>query len=147
MPVPIGRVRMSASSGLEPAFAHNAVGRDLAGHRKPERQIRAFARMATDQRHALAIETGARAGQKLEQILLHLCRSACRYHRGGERIARCAAHGEHVVERMIGGDLAEHIGVIDEGTEKVDGLHQVLSGRRDQHRGVVGCGKPDNHIG
>ena len=58
---------------LEPALADDALRRDLAGDREAERKL-ALARMTADQRHALAVEAGARAGEQLEQRLLDLPR-------------------------------------------------------------------------
>jgi len=59
---------------------------------------------------------------------------------------RRAAHREHIVERVIGGDLAEHIGVVDEGTEEVDSLHQREVGSDLVNPGVIGLIEADKEI-
>jgi hypothetical protein len=133
-PVPSGRVRTSASPALSPPLRAR-VRRDLAGDREAERKL-ALARMAADQRHTLAVEAGARAGEQLEQRLLDLSRGSRRHHRGRERVARLAAHREHVVERMVRGDLAEDIRSSMKARKKSTVCTRCLPRRRD-HGGIV----------
>ena len=102
--------------------------------------------MSADQRHPFAVETGARAGQKLEQRLLDLGGGARRHDRGRQRMTRHAAHREDVAQRMVGGDLAEHIRIVDEGAKKIDSLHQMAALTRCNHRRIVGRVEADDHI-
>ena len=47
---------------------------------------------------------------------------------------------------MRGGDLAEDIGVIEEGAEMIDTLHHRHARRRQGHGGIVGLGHADRNI-
>ena len=63
-----------------------------------------------------------------------------------QRAHRPAAHGIHIAQRVGGGDLAEDIGVVDDGREEVDRLDQRQLRRELIHSGVVGCVEADEHI-
>src|SRR5579859_2072973 len=56
----------------------------------------------------------------------------------GHRGERLPAHGVNVAERVGGGDLAEGVGVVDDGRKEVDRLYERLVGRELIHSGVVG---------
>ena len=47
---------------------------------------------------------------------------------------------------MVGGDLPEHEGVVDDGPEGVDGAHQHLARRHPHHGGVVGGVEAEEHV-
>ena len=57
-----------------------------------------------------------------------------------------AAHGVDVAQRVGGGNLSEDIGVIDDGREEVDRLHERQLGRELIHSGVVGCVEADQNV-
>ena len=134
-------------AGPQSRFAENLDRLDIAGHRQSERQFRALAGMTADQRNAVAVEAGACAGQKLEQGFPDLAGARRGNDGGRQRVTRLAAHGVDVAQRMVGGDLAEHIRIVHERAEEIDGLHQVAPRAWRRHRGIVGRVEADHHIG
>src|SRR6202035_2656208 len=60
-----------------------------------------------------------------------------------ERGQRAAAHGIDIAEGVGGGDLAESVRVVDDGSEEIDGLHQRLIRRDLIYSGVVGVVEAD----
>ena len=64
----------------------------------------------------------------------------------GQRSQRLSTHGIDVAERVGGGDLAEGIGIVHDGREKIHRLHQRRLGREQIHAGVVGVIEADQHI-
>ena len=65
----------------------------------------------------------------------------------GERAQGTAAHGVDVAEGVGGGDLAEGVGIVDDGREEIDGLHQRQVGGDQIHSGVVGGVEADQDLG
>ena len=64
----------------------------------------------------------------------------------GQREQRDAAHREHVVERVRGGDRAEVGRVVDDGREEVDREHERSLVVEAVDRGVVGRIEPDEQV-
>ena len=56
------------------------------------------------------------------------------------------AHSIDIAQRISGGDLAENIGVIDDGSEKIDGVDDGEVGPETIHPRVVGGFRSDQHI-
>src|SRR4030095_16742458 len=56
------------------------------------------------------------------------------------------AHGVDIAQRIGGGDLAENIGVIDDGGEKIDGVDDGEVGPKTIHPRVVGSFRSDQHV-
>src|ERR1039458_9314943 len=65
----------------------------------------------------------------------------------GERRDGAAAHGVDIAQGVGGGDGAEGIRVIDDGSEEVDGLHQGQVRRDLIDAGVIGGIEADQHVG
>ncbi len=89
----------------------------------------------------------ARARQHLEEILFHQPLGGGRHDGQRQRAVGGGAHRPDVAQRMDGGDLAEHVGVVDEGAKEIDRLHQRLAGRHLDHRRIVGCVEADRDAG
>ena len=62
-------------------------------------------------------------------------------------LMRPAAHRVNIAERVGGRNLAEDVGIVNNGREEVDRLHQRQLGRELIHSGVVGCVEADQNIG
>ncbi len=58
-----------------------------------------------------------------------------------------AAHGEHVVQCVRGGDRAEVVRVVDDRREEVDGEDEGPLVVEPVHGGVVGRVEPDEQVG
>ena len=65
------------------------------------------------------------------------------YRRG--RVRR-GAHGKNIAQRMVGGDLAEAVRVVDQCAKKIYGLNLGFAGRNAHQRGVVGRRQTDEHV-
>ena len=131
-------------AGSCPALAQDAVWIDRAIDREAERQFRPFRAMPASEHGAGVLEHVEPAAQDLEQILLDLVLGAIRHGGDGQRARRLAAHGIDVAERVIGGDAAEQVGIVDERAEEVDGLDQHAVARgRGEDGGIVGGIEPD----
>ena len=59
---------------------------------------------------------------------------------------RLAAHGVDIAQRIGRGDGAERVRIVDNGGEKIDGLHQGELRRQLVHAGIVGRVKPYQHV-
>ena len=64
----------------------------------------------------------------------------------GQRGQRLSTHGVDVAERVGRSDLAEGVGIVHDGREKIHGLHERRVGREQIHAGVVGVIEADWHI-
>ena len=58
-----------------------------------------------------------------------------------------SAHGVDVAQGVGGGDLAECVGIVDDGREEVDGLHQREVGSDFVNAGVVGVIEANQNVG
>ena len=58
-----------------------------------------------------------------------------------------AAHGVDIAQRVGGRNLAEDVGVVDDGRKEIDRLDERQLGRELIHAGVVGCIEADQHVG
>ncbi len=63
-----------------------------------------------------------------------------------ERSQRLSSHGVNVAERVGGGDLAEGVGIVHDGREKIHRLDERRLGREQIHAGVVGMIEADQNI-
>ncbi len=61
----------------------------------------------------------------------------------GERGEGPSSHGIDVAKGVGGGDLAEGVGIVDDGREEVDGLNERLVRSELIHSGVVGVIEAD----
>ena len=60
---------------------------------------------------------------------------------------RLSAHGIHVAERVVGRDLAEGVGIVDDGAEIVDRLQREFFAADIDERRVIGRVEPDDYVG
>src|SRR5262252_1191868 len=60
---------------------------------------------------------------------------------------RFTAHGIDIAQRISSGDLAKNIRVIDDGSEKIDGVDDGEVGTKTIHARVVGGFGSDQHVG
>ena len=58
-----------------------------------------------------------------------------------------AAHGVNIAQRIGGGNLAEQIGIVDDGCEKIHRVDDGQVGPQSKHAGVVGGFGADQHVG
>ena len=58
-----------------------------------------------------------------------------------------ATHGIDVGEGIRGCDLSEEIGVVDDGSEEIEGLDKCQVRRNSVNGGVIGAGRSDEEIG
>ena len=58
-----------------------------------------------------------------------------------------AAHGVDVAQRIGGGDLAEGVGVVHDGSEEIDRLHQRKPRGDFVDAGIVGVIEADQNVG
>ena len=138
-----GLVRISTSPARMPLLRRTprAIHQTVDG--EAERELGAFAGVSADQR-------AAGLAQELRWRRPSWRRGPPRpwppAHRGSWRwrapICGCAAHGKDVAERVVGGDLAEQIGIVDDGAEIIDGLHGKLRPAGVDDRGVVRASRP-----
>ena len=130
VPVPIGLVRISASPGRSPPLRSAVAAETSPLTAKPSASSApSLVWPPTSAQPAVAQHlVGARHHRR--QVGLDLGFEPVRHGGDRERGLRLAAHGVDVAERMIGGDLAEHVGVVDDGAEIVDGLHARAARRR-----------------
>jgi len=61
----------------------------------------------------------------------------------GQRSQRLPTHGVYVAESIGRGDLAEGVGIVHDGREKIHRLNQCRLGREQIHAGVVGVIEAD----
>ena len=64
-----------------------------------------------------------------------------------ERGERLATHGVHVAERVGRGNGPKGIGIVDDGGEEIDGLHEGLALVEAIDAGVVGEVEADEQVG
>src|SRR5258708_22080401 len=64
----------------------------------------------------------------------------------GQRTDGAASHGVDITKRVDRRNLSEGVRVIDDGSEKIYGLHQGKLGRNLIDAGVIGGGKADKNI-
>ena len=114
VPVPSGLVRISLSPGSHATLAQQArrVGQAVDGEAHGE--FGALAGMAADQRRIGLVQHLQCAGHELLQQVLHFGFEAERDADDRQRRLRLAAHGEDVAQAVVGGDLAEHIRIVDQ---------------------------------
>ena len=63
-----------------------------------------------------------------------------------QRSQRLTTHGVDVAERVGGGDLAEDVGIVDDGSEEVDRLDERRLRRELIHAGIVGMIEADQNV-
>ena len=111
-----------------------------AGNGVAEFDLRIADAVSTDHRAARLHHLAQPAGENLlEYLHVALLGEADQ----GQRRDRPAAHGINIAERVGGRDLAEGVGVVDDGREEVHRLHQRQLGRELIHSGVVGFVEAD----
>ena len=82
----------------------------------------------------------------MRQVVLNFAFKSERQGDDGKRRLRFAAHGENIAHGMVGGDLAENVGVVDEGPEGVHCMDHHLAFGDPYHGGVIGFMQADQHI-
>ena len=131
------------SPGLAPSLARTLFGMDQAGDRISELGFVIANAVAADDGASGFHHLRKAAGQNaLENFEIAFFGEADQR----ERSQRTSAHGVDVAQRVGGGDLSEGVGIVDDGREEVDGLHQRGVGRDLIHSGVVGVIEADQHI-
>ena len=113
-------------------FIHQAVDG------KAQRQLLALAAVAADQTAAGRVQHLDRALHQRVQQLLGLALQArwnCRDRGGG--LWR-GSHGKQVAQRMVGGDAAKAVRVVDEGAKEIHALHQRLASRHAHDGCIIG---------
>ena len=65
----------------------------------------------------------------------------------GQRGDGASAHGVYVAQGIGGGDLAEGVGVVDDGREEIDSLHQRDIGGDFVDAGIIGMIEADQTFG
>ena len=133
---------------LHALFAHEPlhVFVDEAVDGKTQRQFLAFTAVATHQGAAGGIEHFNRTGHRLDQFVLDFAFQPWRHGGHGHGGLGLGTHGKNIPQSVVGGDFAQQIRVVNEGSEKVDALHQHLARRHAHHGGIVGGLEPDQHI-
>ena len=96
--------------------------------------------MAPHQRAACRIEHLHRTSHELRQQALGLAVQARRYHGNGRGGVRRSAHRKNIAQRVVGGNLAEAVGVVDKRAEKIYGLHLRFAWGNAHQRRVIGRG-------
>ena len=111
-------------TGPQTALAQHPVRRDESIHGQTEGQFGAFAGVPAGQ-HRPAFRNHLQGpAHHVVKGLLHDPLAPVGHGCNRQDRLRLGPHGEQVPQRMIGRDLTEHIGVIDEGAEIVDALCQ-----------------------
>jgi hypothetical protein len=90
-----------------------------AVHRETHSQFGALAGMAADQRRFGLVQHFQRARHEMQQQVLHFRFEAERDADDRQRGLRLTAHGEDVAQAVVGGDLPEHIRIVDQGTKEI----------------------------
>ena len=132
-----GLGQQQSVSGPQAALAHDVIRINQPVDRKAQCQLAAFAGMAADQRAAGFIQHFHGAGHHLVNHVFHLGLYAIGHGRNGGSTLSFGAHGKHVAQGVIGGNPAEHIGVVNKGAKEIDGVNHRLSGWDGQYGGVV----------
>ena len=86
------------------------------------------------------------AGHHHRQIVLDLGLDTVGNRGDRERGLRLGAHGVDVAQRMVGGDLAEQVRIIDDRAEVVDRVHGKAWAAGIDNSGVVGRIEADHDI-
>ena len=129
-PVPSGLVRISASPALRPLLRQSRSGTAVPLTVRPKASSAPSPGMAADQHRARLLQRLGGAGQELHEIGLDLRFGAVGQRDDGQRGLRRGTHGVEIAQAVIGGDAAEEIGIVDEGAEEIDALHQQLIARQ-----------------
>ena len=131
---------------FQSALAQHGVARNQSVDREPEREFRAFARVPADERAVGITQHLVGAGHHLRQIGLDLGLDAVGHGGDRERRLRLGAHREDVAQGVVRGDLAEQVGVIDDGAEVVDAVHCEARPTGFDHGSIIGRIEPDQHV-
>ena len=133
---------------LHAALAHHAVHLfiDQAVDGKAQGQLCPFARVPAHQGAACGVQHLDGATHHLGQQVFDFALQAWGHgDHGGGRLW-LGPHGKNITQRVVGGHLAEQIGVVDEGPEKVHRLHHGHARRHAHHGRIVGRVQADQYI-
>ena len=143
-PVPSALVNSRRSPGWAPPLVKMRLGIDEAGDGISELGFFVADAVAADHR-ALGLHHFRKAAG--QDLLQHFEVAVGRETNVSQRGDGTAAHGVDVAQGVGGGDLAESVGVVHDGREEIDGLHQRGVGRDPVDAGVVGVIEADQNVG
>ena len=105
---------------MQSAFRQQPLG--CAGEgRETHREFGAFRGVSASQADTVLAEHRDSPRHHLEQLLLHQRIGHQRHGDESQRIARHRVHRVKVVQRVVRGDAAEPVGIIDHGAEGIAG--------------------------
>ena len=134
-----------AIAHAHPGLAQHAIWIDRAVDGETQRQLGAFAAVSADQHCARLLQHIEAAAQHLVELLLDLVLRPVGDGCGRQCGQRLGAHRVDVAQRMIGGNAAEEVWVVNQCAKEIDGLHEQLALRWRDHRGIVGHAEADLH--
>ena len=146
VPVPIGLVRMSASPGRSPPLRNAAARETSPLTAKPSASSAPSLVWPPTSAQPASRSTSLAPAIIADEVGLDLGFEAVGHGGDRQRRLRLAAHGIDVAERVVGGDLAEQVGVVDDGAEIVDGLQRELVAAGVDERRVVRRVEADDHV-
>ena len=133
-----------AVAGLGAAVGEDAAGIDEAGDGISELGFFVADAVAADHRATCFHHFREAAGENLLQDFEVAAGGEAYVSQRGDG---ASAHGVDVAQRIGGGDLAEGVGVVHDGSEEIDGLHQREIGGDFVDAGVVGMIEADQNVG
>ena len=134
-----------AVAGLGTGVGVDAVGVDEAGDGEAVLEFWVLHGVAADERAAGFGRLGLTAEENLvEDLRIEFVGGKTRDVERGERLA---AHGVHVAERVGRGNGSKGVGIVDDGGEEIDGLHEGLALVEAIDAGVVGEVEADEQVG
>ena len=135
------------------AHAHAALAQhagerfvDQAVDGKSECDLAPFAGVPADQRTLRCVENLHRTGHHLRHQFSNLVVQPRWHGRNGGGALGFGTHRVDVAERMVGGNLAEEIGVFVKGPEEVHRVHHRLAPRYPDDGGIVWCIQSHQHV-
>ena len=134
-------------AGLEACLAQRRRARHKTIDGKSERQLRALAGMAADERATGLPQHFIGAEQHRREIRLDLGFQTIGDRGDRKRRLRFAAHGVDVAQRVVGGNFAEQVRIVDDGAEIVDGLDRQFGAAGIDEGGVIRRIETDDDIG
>ena len=138
--------QQDAVAGSHAALLKNFFWIDQAVDGEAQGELAAFAAVASHQGSSGLGEDLQRALQHLFQEVLNLFLGSVGDRGYGQGGLRRGSHREDISKAVVRGDLAEDVGVVDDGPEGVNCLHQHLAPWRPGDRGVIGSVEPDEYI-
>ena len=142
-PVPRALVNSKRSPGWAPPLVNTRSGIDEAGDGISELGFFVADAVAAYHRATGFHHLREAAG---EDLLQHFEVAVGRETDVSQRGDGASAHGVDVAQSVGGGDLAESVGVVHDGGEEVDGLHQREAGSDLVNAGIIGVIEADQNV-